>query len=203
MTERQGPGDESRHAEDRALVKGLIEANPEAWEEFANRYGAMLTRTCSYILFRKAGITQSHDVENAVQQLLQALYKNDRRALRSFRWQSRFSTWLVAVAHRVCSKMLRSESRSPIPTGAQLPENLIAQSSEFGGADLPVSAEELNKALRILSPRHALLIKLVYFDGIRHREAAAIMGIRYSSIPTLMNRAKRRLREALLSKIAV
>jgi RNA polymerase sigma factor (sigma-70 family) len=200
---KKEPVKDPLQADDRALVEGLIQGNPWAWEELARRYGGLLTRTCTYYFFRKMGIAQAHDVENAVQQLLQALYKDERRALRSFRWRSRFSTWLVAVTHRTCSKILRAENRVPVPVGAPLPVDTIDQRMRDGEMDLPVSMEELCLALRTLPARHALLLKLIYFDGITYREAASIMGIRHSSVPTLLNRAKKRLKIALLTRIAV
>lgn len=184
---------------ERDLVQRLIAGQGDAWEEFGREYGALLTRACAYYLKRKMGAARPADVDNALQQVLMTLYQGERRVLKSFQWKSRLSTWLVAISHRVCSKLLRSEARHPNPVQSDILQEIFDHNRPDASPSRPYGAEDVWAGLGRLPRRDALLVKLVYYDGMSQKEAAEVLGLSPASVPTLLARAKERLRVILKS----
>lgn len=181
------------------LVRRLIAGKSEAWEQFGREYGSLITRACAYYLKRKLGVARPPDVENALQQVLFTLFHGNRKVLKSFQWKSRFSTWLVAVSHRVCSKLLRSEARHPNPVQSDILQEILEGDEDERAPGRPYGLEEVWAGLGRLPRRDALLVKLIYYDGLSQKEAAEMLDLSPASVPTLLARAKERLRAILKS----
>jgi RNA polymerase sigma-70 factor (ECF subfamily) len=182
---------------ERKLVKQLIDGRQDAWDEFGREYGPLLTRACAYYLKRKMGVARPPDVDNALQQVLFTLYQGDRKVLKSFQWKSRLSTWLVAVSHRVCSKLLRSEARHANPVQSDILQEILDAEPKSKAPERPFDVEEVWAGLGRLPRRDALLVKLIYYDGLSQKEAAEMLELSPASVPTLLARAKERLRAIL------
>ncbi|HLG42584.1 MAG TPA: sigma-70 family RNA polymerase sigma factor [Planctomycetota bacterium] len=185
--------------EDRELVKRLIAGKSEAWDQFGRDFCPLIIRACAYYLKRKMGVARPPDVENALQQVLFTLFQGDRRVLKSFQWKSRLSTWLVAVSHRVCSKLLRSEARHPNPIPTDILQEILEGNDGEKSPTRPYGIDEVWAGLGRLPRRDALLVKLIYYDGMSQKEAADMLGLSPASVPTLLARAKDRLRAILKS----
>lgn len=58
-------------------------------------------------------------------------------------------------------------------------------------------ATEMREAIAALDPDDAELVRLVYWDGFRSNEAAAILGINPSTARSRLSRARQTLRAVL------
>jgi DNA-directed RNA polymerase specialized sigma24 family protein len=56
------------------------------------------------------------------------------------------------------------------------------------------------RTFRALTPRNRVLLWLAYVEGSAHREIAAALGLKASSVPVLLFRARRKLARLLKSK---
>jgi RNA polymerase sigma-70 factor, ECF subfamily len=99
--------------------------------------------------------------------------------------------WLLAVARRVQSNARRGASRRDV-----LRVRLEHERAPGSGAAAP-DDRGLREALLALreGDREALL--LVAWEGLTHREAARVLGVRESTFAVRLHRAKRRLARAL------
>ena len=120
------------------------------------------------------------------------------RALRAgrFRGESRFKTWLLGIARRVCLERLR-QPRLPTLSLSGLTETARGDWVLFAPAPEPVS--ELEAALELLSDDHKLVLTLCDLQGLTAAEAAPILGRTAAATKSLQGRARRALRDALLA----
>jgi RNA polymerase sigma-70 factor (ECF subfamily) len=125
------------------------------------------------------------------------------RALRAggFRGESRFKTWLLGIARRVCLERGR-QPRLPTLSLSGLTEESLRQTGRgdwvlFSSAPDPVS--ELDEALRSLSDDHRLVLTLCDLQGLTAAEAATVLGRTPAATKSLHGRARRALRDALES----
>ena len=121
------------------------------------------------------------------------------RALRAggFRGKSRFQTWLLGIARRVCLEQLR-QPRLPTLSLSGLPETARGDWVLFAAAPAPTSA--LDAALAALSDDHRLVLTLCDLQGLTDAEASKILGRTPSAAKSLRARARRALRDALLAQ---
>ena len=118
------------------------------------------------------------------------------RALRAaqFRGESRFKTWLLGIARRVCLEHLR-QPRLPTLSLSGLPETARGDWVLFAAAPPPASA--LDAALGTLADDYRLVLTLCDLQGLTDAEAAKILGRTSSATKSLRARARRALRDAL------
>ncbi|MBV9848798.1 MAG: hypothetical protein JO250_03835 [Armatimonadetes bacterium] len=143
--------------------------------------------------FARRFVAAREDAEEAVSET----WLRAGRALRagSFRGESRFKTWLLGIARRVCLEHLRQP---------RLPTLSLTGLREASGGDwvlfapAPGPASELDEALASLSDDHRLVLTLCDLQGLTDAEAAKILGRTPSATKSLRARARRALRDALL-----
>ena len=121
------------------------------------------------------------------------------RALRAgrFRGESRFKTWLLGIARLVCLERLR-QPRLPTLSLSGLAETNRGDWVLFSPVPDPVS--DLEAALATLSENHKLILTLCDLQGLSSAEAGAILGRTAAAAKSLHGRARRALRDALLSQ---
>ena len=116
------------------------------------------------------------------------------RALRAGNWrgESRFKTWLLGIARRVCLERLRQP---------RLPTLSLSGLTERGDWVLfspgPEAVSDLDEALASLSDDHRLVLTLCDLQGLTAGETAAILGRTVAATKSLHGRARRALRDAL------
>ena len=121
------------------------------------------------------------------------------RALRAgrFRGESRFKTWLLGIARLVCLERTR-QPRLPTLSLSGLAETDRGDWVLFSPDPDPVS--DLDAALASLSEDHKLILTLCDLQGLSSAEAGVILGRTAAAAKSLHGRARRALRDALLSQ---
>ncbi len=194
------------------LARLLQAADPAsregAWDVFVATYSPILLNTA-----RSVGRTYDAAMD-AYAYALEALRQDDFKRLRAYRPMpgSKFTTWLVMVARRLCVDQLRrhyGQLRGEGPANAQVRlvrtrlADLLAEAIDpdelsepaEAGPDHELRSRELERALATsvaaLEPRDRLLLSLRFEDGRPAREIADIM-----RFPTLFH-VYRRLNRVL------
>jgi len=103
-------------------------------------------------------------------------------------------SWLFGCAHRVLSNKRRGRARE-----RALVEKIrtSAPTSSFGFDEASVDGDALRAAIRQLSDADREVLTLVTSDGLSHREAAAVLGLRENTFTVRYQRARKRLRAVL------
>ncbi len=98
--------------------------------------------------------------------------------------------WLLGVARRIAANTRRSEERR-----AKLRELLAAERP--APDEPPGGSSRLAQALLGLSDADREALTLIAWDGLSHREAAQVLGVREGTFAVRLSRARRRLARAL------
>jgi RNA polymerase sigma factor (sigma-70 family) len=188
-----------------------------AWKAFLETHSRLLLHTAR-MLGRDYDATM-----DAYAYLVEQLRRDDFQRLRAYVSDERtkFTTWLVVVARRLCLDHLRERYGRPTDTGTGgraarlvrrqlvdlLAEELDASSlMAHAATDNPetlLRADELSRAVRAalggLEARDRLLLKLRFEDGLPAREIGRIMGFAtpfhvYRRLNTVLGRLRAALR---------
>ena len=127
------------------------------------------------------------------------------RALPRFRLASRFSTWLYRIVVNQCLVTLKRRQRRP---GAR--PNDLALDDEEQGVALPdpkpgprriLEGKEtlcaFRHAMETLPLRQQLVVTLVLFQGLSHREAGEVLGIAEKTVSWHLFKARQQLMDEL------
>jgi RNA polymerase sigma factor (sigma-70 family) len=169
-----------------------VAAREAAWKKFVERYSRLLLHTAR-------SLHSDYDsTMDAYAHLLEQLEQGDFRRLRSYAPDSRskFTTWLVVVARRICVDRLRERYGRRVSDGAESQETRAVRRrlADLLVHELDLTAEtdtrtpnpetalrtsELREALAAalasLEPRDRLLLKLRYEDQLPAREIGHLM----------------------------
>ena len=168
-------------------------AREEAWAAFIQAHSRLLVHTARAV---------GHDYDAAMDSyayLLGELKKDDFRRLRAYavNGRSKFTTWLVVVARRLCLDNLRRRYGRPRGADAAIARrraarrrltDLVAAETELTALRDPgmdpeaaaIASEEQKRvgaALAQLEPRDRLLLKLRFDDELPVREIARLLGL--------------------------
>jgi RNA polymerase sigma factor (sigma-70 family) len=195
---------------DRLLRAADSAAREEAWADLVGGHNRLLLKVASA---RSRGYDETMDRYAYV---LEKLREQDYRRLRTFEPAlSRFTTWLVAVARRLCTDFDRE--RYGRFTSAENPERVVRRSlvdlvaaqiddERLGApddiAEAGILAERdrlVGEVLAELPPDDRLLLKLRYEDGLSVLESRGVLGL-----PTVFHvyRRLRSLHAGLRQKLA-
>lgn len=108
------------------------------------------------------------------------------RFLRSFRGDSRFTSWLFRIARNCAMDALRTrktqaDRQLPPPVGPTDPQHRI----------------ELDAALGAVSEDHREAFLLVEVFGLSYQETSDVLGVRVGTVKSRMHRARKAMMEAL------
>ena len=118
-------------------------------------------------------------------------------AIRTFRGEGRFRTWLYALVLNAVRDVARKTVRD-------------RRRTEEWGSDPALQAptadeddmQELWTAVQTLSPKQRDCVMLVYSEGLDHREAAEVLGCSEPTVSWHLHEARKRLRIILGREVA-
>jgi RNA polymerase sigma-70 factor (ECF subfamily) len=146
--------------------------------------------------YARAWTAAEHEADDLAQEALVRVY----RSLRSFRWQSAFSTWLFAV---VRSAFLDA-SKGRAGTRRALEEPLRDHHGEQAGGQRPdeaFDAEEERRrvwtALRQVPEEFRSAVVLFDIEGLSYDEVASIEGVAVGTVKSRLHRGRSHLRRLL------
>ncbi len=177
-----------------SLVRSLSDGAPEAWEMFIERYRRLIFSAIHRVNGRYGAGWDEREMEELFEEALYKLLRRDARALRSWKGQCKLETWIYRIVRNVCVDALRKRSRRV--DGEELdaePGRSAPAPDETGRAELRMSLEQAID--RALSPREALAVRLIYFDGFTYREVADRLGTSVGAMSGLVYRALGKLRD--------
>ena len=166
-------------------LAALLSGDRGMWALFVPRAAAVMRAPIRRLLAAR----HAHDVGDVLQDCFLKLVADDFRLLRRYDpARGSLSTWLGVIATSTTLDHLRkkppvSEVLDDHPEALALPETVRDRTAPL---ELPPD---------LLTPRQALILKLLYEDEREVPEVAALLGIGAASVRSLHHKAVTRLRE--------
>ena len=201
----------SVRADDLCLIVACERGNEGAWNDLVEGYGATVRSAA------RAASSNADAAEDVAQSIWAELHGLKQRAdgstagkLAYYSGVGSLGGWLRAVVgqlaidqHRKQSRLVQTEEE---PEMDRLSRDSDQSDKVFVTAPNPEDALEtktagaeveqaLNRAIAELAAEDRLLVKLYYFDGLRLREAGALLGVHEATASRRLSRVHGDLRE--------
>jgi len=202
VTEGRSPDDTS---DDVALIARCADGDDPAWSEFLRRYGNFVDFMVRRALSSQAGrIPGPDEVADVRDEVLAWLVENDGRVLRTYRGESRLTSWIGVVIGRRARRIARRGAgldAKTVSLDALTPEATshlaFDARSEDAAGSRQAALGRLGAALEAIPERDRLLLKGAFYEKRSYTELAEELGVRPDSIGQLLYRAKQRLKKQL------
>jgi len=118
-------------------------------------------------------------------------------AIRQFRGESEFTTWLYRLVVNAClDERRRSKRWLPWGEGVAMPNTGDRKPQEKQFARLEIT-EAVQAAIAELKPKFRLPILLKYIEGLSYEEISTVMGCSKGTVASRLNRGHRQLAQRL------
>jgi len=175
---RREPGQEA----DLIAVERCRSGDQEAFGTLVDRY-----RTTIYNLaYRMSG-----SAEEAAD-LAQETFLRAYGAIRHYRGEGSFKTWICRIATRICIDHLRGRRKQTLP----LHEGLVAGHTQ-DWSDRLHARELLERAIAELPPHYRAVIVLRHLQELSYQEITEVLGLPMATVKTHILRARALLRKKL------
>ncbi len=175
---------------DRALVERALAGEEAAFRQLFVRH----REDASRVVYRMLG--PSPEVEDVVQEVFLHVY----RSLKTFRGDSRFSTWLYRLAVNVTRMHLRRKRSRPRFADVDLPEGPAEDAVVLDPAeqvDQRARVRALYTLLEGITEKKREVIVLHDFEGMPAKEIADTLGIPVLTVRTRLFYARKELYAAM------
>lgn len=181
-------------------MQKIAQKDHQAFQEFVGRYQSLIINTC----FRLTG-----DRENA-EDVAQEVFFQVYRKAKSFRGQSKLSTWLYRIAVNLSLNFNRKKNLSHydlqgtgMEAGSEHMEKSYVSSNQSPDSVLEKKEENrfIREAVESLPEKQRTAFILHYWEGLSYREIADILKTSLSSVESRIHRAKNALRDIILEYI--
>lgn len=177
---------------DEVAIRKCLDGDESAFGLLVEKYQSAIYGLCYHMTGNYA------DAQDIAQEAFIKAYME----LSNIREPAKFANWLNRIAVNACNMWLRSQrTANGILTGMAI--HNIARYANFISPIENIHAEELrasiNEALESLSEGNRNVIKLFYLDGLSCNKIAISLGLSQYAVKNRLFRARRQLREELVS----
>lgn len=133
------------------------------------------------------------ELDDLVQEIFVRLY----RKIGTFRFESRFSTWLTRLAVNECRKALRRRQLSRLLFGTE-PEREDSADSTLRVLEREEEHEFLRRAVESLPEKQRLVVILRYFETLSCEEIATVLECKVGTVRSRLFNARQQLKDTML-----
>jgi len=172
------------------LIHRFVDSgNNDAFRQLVERHLTSLRRML-YVLFKG----NHHDMEDAQQEILLALYQN----IRNFRFQSSFATYFYRFSRNKAIDLLRQKAKEH-RRGGQANISIFENTQADPEGEFIKKQESaiLRAAFNRLKERERLLLLMRYVEELSLAEISDITGLRSGTIKSGLHRSRKKLARIL------
>ena len=181
---------------DRELVERCQRGAMDAYEVLVNRYRNRVFGLAFSMLRNEQDATD----------LCQETFVKGWQAIRSFRKNASFYTWLYRIATNLCIDFVRKRDRRPTVPFEETVDSDTDVNTEVAPSNQPLPTDEIRRrelreqidaALLELSPEHRAVVQLREFEGLEYAEIAKAVGCSMGTVMSRLHYARKHLQKLL------
>jgi len=190
---------------ERTLIDKILGGNLHAFKELVEKYHRLVV----HVVFRL--VSQPHNQEDICQDVFIKVYQN----LASFKYQSKFSTWIAKIAYTTTLNYLRKEKIIHHNEMKQGYENFEDGNEGLNPFDLihtsdPSPLEKIEKRdisnliyknIEKLPTPYVTIITLYHLEQMSYQEIAEIMDLPEGTVKSYLFRGRKKLKESLVKEL--
>lgn len=167
------------------LIKKILKGDKNSFAELMTFY-----RTRIFI-FGKSFFYNDEDANDFVQDVFIKVFLN----LKSFKWKSSFSTWLMRIAYTTAvNSVNRKKNYLPLSEEVEIPsKSLTPEEVELE----KVTKSAVKEAVKDLPEKYKLVVDMYFFYDVPYLEISRITELPINTIKSHIFRAKKILKEKL------
>lgn len=171
---------------DESLLDFIAAADEQAFAALLQRHHLRFYHT----VFR--WVLQAQDAEDIVQQAFLKLWSGKARFKAGKK--AKFTTWFYRILYNQAMDALRARKNAFVELNEE-----IAPSDDNQEAELAAWQQQqtLRAALENLPENQRVAVQLFYFEALKQKDIAQIMGLSVKALESQLSRAKQSLREQL------
>jgi RNA polymerase sigma-70 factor (ECF subfamily) len=182
--------------DDRTLVERCQMGELEAYEILVGRYRQRVY-SLAYGMLRN---------EQDATDLSQETFVKAWQAIRGFKKNASFYTWLYRITTNLCIDFVRKRDRRPTVPYEEAIDPEADADVEIAPSSQPSPSEEVRRkelrqqidaALLELSPEHRVVIQLREFEGLDYAEIAKAVGCQMGTVMSRLHYARKHLQKLL------
>ena len=174
-----------------ADLKRLVAGDRAAWQGFVQRYARVIFAA---VQRRLVPAGRAHEVDDVTQDVFVKICSRDFKLLRGYDpARAKLSTWLTVIANSSAIDHLRRQS-APTTDIDAVPEAALAVE--------PTLPERIKIPPKLLSPRQALVMELLYGKDMEVADAAEVMGVAPHTVRSMHHKALVKLRAHFQAEVA-
>ena len=179
--------------EDQHYIDAVINGDTSAFSVLVNRYKHMVFTLAAKVL-------KNHE---EAEEVAQDVFVKVFMALRTFKGDSKFSTWLYKITYYRSLDGLKKQKRSLHTSSIDADTEYHLSSMENALDSLEANERKLaiKSAIDELPRDDAVVITLHYFEELSLKEIADIMNIKANTVKVRLFRSRKRLAELLKNKL--
>jgi len=142
-------------------------------------------------------VSRQDDAEDLCQDIFLHIFKN----IRSFKGNSKLSTWIGSIAYHVCIDFLRKKGKEKIIYTDQLPEknkNSAPINPIIGSMDRAHLKTMVHHIVNQLPVQYRTVITLYHLEGCSYKEITEITGMPDGTVKSYISRARDMIREQVI-----
>ena len=164
--------------DDTDLIKRAVRGEADAFEDLVNNYYEVMFK----MAYKWCG--KQRDAEDITQEACIKL----ARGISSYKGDSQFTSWLYRLVINAAKDWYKSQNRHP--DGVELIESIAVEESS---ADDHVFAKQVWEEVYRLPDAEKESLLLVMGQGLSHKEAAKVSGVKESTVSWRIHEARKKL----------
>jgi RNA polymerase sigma-70 factor (ECF subfamily) len=182
-----------RPTDDTTIIQRILEGNTALYSVLIDRYKDMVFP----IILRV--VRNREEAEEAAQDTFLKAY----HALRSFKHEARFSTWLFRIAYNTAISRARKKSVVTQALDDRMVENISTDDirESAGKMDEQQQIELMNAVIRTLPEDEQLMISLFYQQQQKVEEIGHIMDLSESNVKVKLHRIRKKIYAAMAARM--
>ena len=167
------------------MLESCIHGDSTAWASMVKEISPIIRRAVAYTL-KSRGKYSIADADDVCQDVLFRLFRSERRLLSTYDPdRGTFPTWLTIVARSAALDYLRK---------CDSVQHISVEDAELSSRDPDACDRLLSLPSGMLSPRQAVVVRLLYENGLDVAETAEVLDIHPQTVRSLRHNAFAKLK---------